>query len=62
MIEFEDKDLISTLLSSDLRIYNGGRFKESCNKYNLSIHFYGSIHRYTIAENYIKHMTEITKS
>lgn len=53
-IEIDNKDVINALLSSELRIYKGGRFKESTNEYDLSINFYGSIHRYTIAEDYIR--------
>jgi hypothetical protein len=53
-IRIEDKDVISTLLTNELRIYNGGRFKESEEEYDLFVQFYGSSHRYTIAENYIK--------
>jgi polysaccharide pyruvyl transferase WcaK-like protein len=53
-VEIDDKDVISGLLSNDLRIYKGGRLKESSKEYDLYINFYGSIQRYTIAEDYIK--------
>ena len=50
----DDKDEISSLLNQELRIYNGGRWKESREEYDLYIHFYGSTHGYTFAEGYIK--------
>ncbi len=53
-VRIEDKDVISTLLNNELRIYNGGRYKESNDEFDLYVRFYGSTHRYTIAEEYIK--------
>ncbi|MEN2766876.1 hypothetical protein [Ornithinibacillus xuwenensis] len=53
-IEIDDKDVISDLLGNELHIDKGGKYKESKAEYDLYIHFYGSIHRYTIAEDYIK--------
>lgn len=54
VIEIDNRDVINALLSSELRIYKGGRFKESTNEYDLYIYFYGSSHSYTIAEDYIR--------
>ncbi|WP_096271964.1 hypothetical protein [Paucisalibacillus globulus] len=53
-VRIKDKDVISTLLHHELRIYNGGRYKESNDEFDLYIRFYGSTHRYTIAKEYIK--------
>ncbi|MEN2467341.1 hypothetical protein [Ornithinibacillus sp. JPR2-1] len=61
VVEIEDKDVISNLLNHELRIYYGGRFKETRNEYDLIINFYGSHHRYTIAEDYIKTEDKIYK-
>ena len=53
-VEIEDKEAIANLLNSELRIYNGGRYSESLDEYDLYVDYYGSIHRYTVAEDYIK--------
>jgi len=52
----EDKEIISTLLTNGLRIYNGGRFNASNDEYDLYVDYYGSTHRYTFAEEYIRTM------
>lgn len=53
-VEIEDKEVIANLLNSELRIYNGGRYRESLDEYDLYVDYYGSSHRYTVAEDYIK--------
>lgn len=53
-VEIEDKEAIANLLNSELRIYNGGRYSESLDEYDLYVDYYGSSHRYTVAEDYIR--------
>ncbi|WP_339213385.1 hypothetical protein [Ornithinibacillus sp. FSL M8-0202] len=54
VIIIDDQNDINGLLNTKLRVYKGGRFKDSREEYDLYIHVNGSIHRYTIAENYIR--------
>ncbi|GGA60493.1 hypothetical protein [Ornithinibacillus halotolerans] len=53
-VEIEDKDLIHTLLSNEVRLYRTSKFMSSENEYDLYIHFYGTTHRYFIGEDYIR--------
>ncbi|WP_096271234.1 hypothetical protein [Paucisalibacillus globulus] len=52
-IKIEDKDIISTLLSNQQRIRKNGRFQYSNDTYELTVHFYGTFHRYTIGKDHI---------
>ena len=54
IVEIDDKTVISNLLTNDLRIFNGGRIDDSDIEYDLFIHYYGAIHRYTFGDDYIK--------
>ena len=59
--ETDDNDIISTLLNNELRIYKGGRFKESNEEYDLYIYFESFVRRYTVSEDYIKTFDGIYK-
>lgn len=50
----ENKSDIYAILNSDMRVYNGGRIKQTNEVFNFYIHFEdGSKHHYRIAEGYI---------